>query len=268
MTLPTIASGGQLAYPLEMAVASQGKLYDLEFNTVLTPLTPLNSIFPGLGVSKVIGKDYQVRLPQMNVATAVVSTALIAANSTVATVNGVALAPVVFTVDNATTLAAIAAVIAAAPNVASAVSNGTTTIVVTATQGFSVSVSLVTTLGISQPTWAVTESGANTFYGVAVYIQNKMNLLGAAGSAGPSPYVAGDPVPCLTNGSIWVTVENTVTSDSPVYWRIKASGLNTTLGSFRADADGGTAVLLPATQFQWLRGASAGGLAVLKINLP
>lgn len=265
MTLP---SGGQLSYPLYMTVASAGQLYDLGFNNVLTPVTPINPIFPGLGTAKVIGADYQVRLPAMDIATAVASAALITANSTVATVNGVALAPVVYATSNAATLTAIAALIAAQPNIASAVSNGTDTITVTATQGFAVTVSLVTTAGVSQPTWTVTASGDNVFYGVALYIQNKMNLIDASGSAGGSPYVAGDPVPVLTRGRVWVTVEETVTSDSPVYWRIKANGANTVVGGFRASADGGTAILLSSNQVRWIMGAGAGGLAVLDINQP
>lgn len=264
----TIPSGGQLSYPLYMTVASAGQLYALAFNNVYSPVTPINTIYPGLGVSKVVGADMQVRLPAEDIQTAVVSTALIAANSTVATVNGVALTPVVYATSNAATLTAIAALIAAQPNIASAVSNGTDTITVTATQGFAVTLSLVTTLGVSQPTWAVTASNDNVFYGVAIYIQNKMNLIDASGSAGGSPYVAGDPLPVLTRGQVYVTVEETLTSDSPVYWRIKANGANTVVGGFRASSDSSTAVLLPATQVRWIYGASAGGLAVLEINQP
>jgi hypothetical protein len=250
-----------------MVVGSAGQLYDLGFNNVLTPVVVANNIFPGQGVSKVIGADYQVRLPQTDIATATVSTALITGNSTVATLNGIALAPVVFATNNATTLTAIAALIAAQPGIASAVSDGTSVITVTASQGSGVTLSLVTTAGATQPTWAVVLSGDNVFYGVAIRIQNKMNLYSAAGSAGPSPYIPGDPIPVLTRGRVWVTVENTVTSDSPVYWRVTATVGNPTLGLFRSDSDGGNAVLLPSTNVRWIVGATAGNLAVLDINL-
>lgn len=258
----------QLTYNFLMNVGSAGELYDIGFNNVLTPVSSIEEIPVGLGTAKVIGSDYQVRLPHMNVETAVVSTALITANSTVATVNGIALTPVVFATSNAATLAAIAAAIAAQPNVATAVSNGTDSIVVTADQGFAVTVSLVTTLGASQPTWTVTASTQDIFYGVALYIQNKMNLYGVQGSNGASPYFVGDPVPVLTRGRVWVNVENTVTSDSPVYWRVKPSVSNPQVGGFRSDSDGGNAILIASNQVRWILGATAGNLAVLDINQP
>jgi hypothetical protein len=81
------------------------------------------------------------------------STALITGNSTVVTLNGSALAPVVYSVSNANTLTAIAALIAAQPNIDAAVSNGTNAITITPSDGFGVEASFVTTLGASQPTW-------------------------------------------------------------------------------------------------------------------
>ena len=258
----------QLSYNFLMNVGSAGELYDIGFNNVLTPVSAIEQIPIGLGVAKVIGSDYQVRLPHVNISTNVVSTALITGNSTVATVNGIALAPVVFATSNAATLAAIAAAIAAQPNVASAVSDGTNTITVTAAQGFAVTVSLVTTLGASQPTWTTTASTQDIFYGVALYIQNKMNLLGPQGSNGGAPYFVGDPVSTLTRGRVWVNVENTVSSDTPVYWRVNPTLANPQVGGFRSDSDGGNAILLPSTQVRWILGATAGNLAVLDINQP
>lgn len=258
----------QLSYNFLMNVGSAGELYDIGFNNVLTPVSAVQDIPVGLGVAKVIGSDYQVRLPHMNVSTSVVSTALITANSTVATVNGVALAPVVYATSNTATLAAIAAAIAAVDGVATAVSNGTDTITVTAEQGDAVLVSLVTTLGSSQPTWTTTASTQDIFYGVALYIQNKQNLLGPQGSNGSAPYYVGDPVSTLTRGRVWVTVENTVTSDSPVYWRVKPSVSFPQVGGFRSDSDGGNAILLTSSQVRWILGATAGNLAVLDINQP
>ena len=258
----------QLSYNFLMNVGSAGELYDIGFNNVLTPVSAIEQIPIGLGVAKVIGSDYQVRLPHVNISTNVVSTALITGNSTVATVNGIALAPVVYATSNAATLAAIAAAIAAQPNVASAVSDGTSTITVTAAQGFAVTVSLVTTLGASQPTWTTTASTQDVFYGVALYIQNKMNLLGPQGSNGGAPYFVGDPVSTLTRGRVWVNVENTVSSDTPVYWRVNPTMANPQVGGFRSDSDGGNAILLPSTQVRWILGATAGNLAVLDINQP
>lgn len=77
----------------------------------------------------------------------------VASNSIVATVNGVALDPVVFTTDQATTIALVAAAIAAVPAVASATVTDTQEITVVFNVGSSNVVdSVVTTGGVSQPT--------------------------------------------------------------------------------------------------------------------
>lgn len=81
------------------------------------------------------------------------STDLIASNSTLVTLNGVALTPVVYASSNAATLTAIAALIAAQTGIDSAVSNGTDSILITPSAGFGVEATFVTTLGASQPTW-------------------------------------------------------------------------------------------------------------------
>jgi hypothetical protein len=263
----TIASGGQTSYNFLMNVASQGQLYDIGFNNVLTPVTPIETILMGLGVAKVIGADYQVRLPHQDIVTLTESTSLVTSNSTIVTLNGIALTPVVYATSNAATLTAIANLIAAQPGIATAVSDGTSVITITADQGFAVTATAVTTSGSGQPTWTPAYSNDNVFYGVALYIQNKQNLLGVTGSAGPAPYFPGQPVSTLTRGRVWVTVENTVTSDSPVYWRMIPTVSFPQVGGFRSDSDSGNAILISSTQAKWILGASAGGLAVLDINL-
>jgi len=223
----------------------------------------------GLGVAKVIGQDYQVRLPHVDIAAVTLSAPLSAANSTVVTLNGIALTPVVYATSNAATLTAIASLIAAQDGIASAVSNGTDTITITAEQGFAVTATFVTSSG-SAVTWTTVYTNDNVFYGVALYIQNKQNLLGPQGSAGASPYLVGDPVPVLTRGRVYVEIEagTSVTSDSPVYWRIQATLANPQVGGFRADSDGGTAILLASNIVRWITSASGGSLAVLEINQP
>ncbi len=259
----------QTSYDFLMQVGSAGELYDIGFNNVLSPVCVVDQIFPGLGTAKVIGQDMQVRLPHQDIAVVTASAPLSAANSTVVTLNGIALTPVVYATSNAATMAAIAALIAAQDGIASATSNGTDTITINAEQGFPVTATFVTTSG-SAVTWATVYSNDNVFYGVAVYIQNKQNLLGPQGSAGASPYFPGDAVPVLTRGRIWVTVESgaTVTSDSPVYWRQTATLANPVVGGFRGDADGGTCILLSNGIVRWITSASGGNLAVLEINQP
>jgi hypothetical protein len=267
MTFPP--ASGQLSYNYLMNVAaSAGQIYDIGFNNVLSPVSAIEEIPIGLGTAKVIGADMQVRLPHLDIATVTASVPLVASNSTVVTLNGVALTPVVYATSNAATLTAIAALIAAQDGIASATSNGTDAITITADQGLAVSATFVTTLGSGQPTWTTVYTNDNVFYGVALYIQNKQNLLGPNGSLGGSPYFVGDPVPVMTRGRVWVTVEDAVTSDDPVYWRIKPSVSFPQVGGFRSDADGGNAILLSSNQVRWIIGASAGSLAVLDINQP
>lgn len=259
---------GQTSYNFLMTqAASAGQIYDITFGEVLSPVAAVENIPIGLGVAKVIGQDMQVRLPHVDIVAVTASAPLSAANSTVVTLNGIALTPVVYATSNAATLSAIAALISAQPFIASAVSNGTDTITITAQQGYAVSATFVTSSG-SAVTWSSVYSNDNVFYGVVVYIQNKMNLLGPQGSAGGSPYFIGDAVPTMARGQIWVLAENAVTSDSPVYWRIAPTLSFPQVGGFRSDSDGGNAILLPSTQVRWLIGASAGGLAVLDINQP
>lgn len=258
----------QTVYNFLMNIGSAGELYDIGFNNVLTPVCIVDNIFPGLGVAKVIGQDLQVRLPHQDIVNLGINTPLVTSNSTIVTLNGIALSPVVYATSNTATLAAIAAQIATQPFIASAVSDGSANILVTAQQGYAVSASAVTTLGSGQPTWTATNSGDNVFYGVAVYIQNKMNLYGPQGSAGAAPYIPGDAVSTLTRGRIYVTVENNVTSDSPVYWRIVPTLSNPQVGGFRSDSDSGNAILLPSNQVRWITSATSGNLAVLEINQP
>ena len=256
----------QTSYDFLMNVGSAGQLYDIGFNNVLTPVA-IEDIPIGLGVAKVIGQDYQVRLPHKDIVAVQASTALSAANSTVVTLNDIPLTAVVYLTSNAITLGLIAALIAAQPGIASAVSDGVDTITITAEQGLAVKASFVTTSG-SAVTWTSTYTNDNVFYGVAVYIQNKQNLLGPQGSNGATPYFQGDAVPALTRGRIYVQVEATVTSDSPVYWRFDPTLSNPQVGGFRGDSDGGTCLLISSNQARWIVGATAGNLAVLDINQP
>ena len=263
----------QLVYNFLMNVASAGTIYDLGFNNVMSFLSSAEPIPVGLGVAKVIGADYQVQLPHLDQSILTASTDLVASNSTIVTVNGVALSPVVYLTSNAVTMGLIATAIAAQPNIQSATYPGSgDAITVIASPGYSVSLSAVTTLGSGQPTWSQVQSTREYFYGVALYIQNKANLLGPQGSAGASPYYVGDVVPTMTRGRVWVFPENTVNSDSAVYWRVAPTMSNPQVGTFRGDSDSGNAVIISGagTGVRWILGNAntQGNLAVLEVNLP
>jgi hypothetical protein len=259
---------GQLSYNALMDVASEGLKADSGFDNVLSPRA-FEDIAVGSGVSKVGGVDYQVRLPAQNLATVVLDADLVTSNSIAVTVNGVALTPIVFAVSHDDTMDAIAAAIAAEPNIASATVGDANnrTITVVADQGEVAFVdSFVVTLGASQATATITNTTSDGLYGVALRTQNKMNLYASTGSDGAAPYYEGDCVSMLTKGRVYVYVEDTLDSDDAVYMRFAPNGANTRLGVFRSDDDSGTAVLVPDAV--WRVGASAGGLAVLEINKP
>lgn len=85
----------------------------------------------------------------------------VALNSILSTVDSVPLTPVVFTVNQATTIAAVASMIATATDVVSATVTGARQITVVFAPGVSHVVnSVVTTLGVSQPTATISSSSS------------------------------------------------------------------------------------------------------------
>ena len=114
-----------------------------------------------------------------------------------------------------------------------------------------------------------TTASSGQFFGVSQHVYNIPNNWPIAGNeVGQLPILAGNPVPVLTMGRIYVRAEDVVTAESPVYVRFAANGLNTILGSFRGTDDSGTAVLIPDTQAKWREGNGvAGGIAVLELTL-
>ncbi len=85
-------------------------------------------------------------------------------------------------------------------------------------------------------------------------------------------YKAGEMVSVLRKGRIWVVCEQAVTAlNAGVFVRHTTPGGApplASLGSFRIDADTANATAMPAGTAQWLTLCSAGGLALLQIDLP
>jgi hypothetical protein len=250
-----------------MDIGSAGLIADSGFDNVLSPIA-FENLDIGLGLAKVIGEDYVVRLPQSNLSTIVLNADLVTGNVINVTLNGVALAPITFATSHLATMLAIAAAIQAQPDIFTAVVSdpNNRTITVTADQGkLAITNSFVVTLGASQATATITNSTQDIFYGVGARIQNMPNPLNPLGSFGSPIYLKGDCVSLLTRGRIYVTVEQTVTSDSPVYWRFAANGLLLP-GGFRGDSDSGRAIQIPSARYTF--GATTGALAILEINFP
>lgn len=70
----------------------------------------------------------------------------------------------------------------------------------------------------------------------------------------------------LTQGDIWVEVEEAVAPGDPVFFRHEASGSNTIVGKFRKSADTNTATQITAAR--WTTKTTGAGIATLQINLP
>lgn len=82
-----------------------------------------------------------------------------------------------------------------------------------------------------------------------------------------NPYVAGDPVPVVRQGTMWVICEDAVSPALPVYIRHTTDASGTVIGGFRASAATGAA--LAAAGFRWVSTTTAvNQLAKLEINLP
>lgn len=268
----------QNSYPFNMPLGVPGRIADCGFKNTLNP-TALENIPAALGLLKPFNVDYAVMLPRNDTASSVFSADLVTLNVINATVNGVAITPVVFDTSHLITMQLIADEIAAIPSVQSATVGGLnnrTITIVSVVGTATVVTSFVVTLGATQATVTTTAGQSGVFFGVSQAVYNKMNtwipdtgpnLSRSSGIA--APYYQGNPVPTLTQGRIYVVPEDLVVSNSPVYLRVAANGLNTVLGSFRSDADGGSAILIPATQAIWREGNPVvGEVAVLEINLP
>ena len=268
----------QNAYPFDMPIGIPGRIADCGFKNTLSPQC-LENIPAAVGVMKPFNVDYKIMLPRNDTASSVFSADLITGNTVNATVNGVAITPVVFATSHLLTMQAVANAIAAIPSVASAVVGGASdrTITVISDVGTATNITVFTvTGGASQATITTTASQSGTFFGVTQSIYNKMNAWFpytgpnlALSSGAPNPYFQGEVAPTLTQGRIYVVPETVITSNSPVYLRVAPNGLNTQLGAFRGDADGGSAVLIPVTSAIWREGNGVvGGIAVLELNIP
>ena len=268
----------QTSYPTNMPRGVAGRIADCGFKNTLSPFA-LEAIPPAIGVMKPLNLDYRIMLPRNNTASSVFSEELVLGNVINATVNGVAITPVNFAGTALATMQAIADEIEEIPTVESATVGGAgnLTITIVSVPGTATAVTaFAVTGGATQAAIVTTAGQSGVFFGVTQYIYDNMGAwLPPIGpnlsvTGGPNtPYYEGSVVPTLTQGRIYVTPEDIVTSNSPVYMRIAASGANTQLGAFTGTSDGANTVLIPAAQAIWREGnLFVGDVAVLEINLP
>lgn len=72
-------------------------------------------------------------------------------------------------------------------------------------------------------------------------------------------------VDCISDGRVWVPVEEAVTAGDAAFVRFAAGAGGTQLGAFRKSADSASAVALPNAKY--LTDGSAGGLAVVQFDM-
>lgn len=268
----------QNTYDQNMPKGRLGRFADCGFKNNLSPFA-LEIIDIGLGVLKPFDVDYKIMLPRNDLATNVFSGDLVASNEINVTVNGVAITPVVYAVSHLATMQAIADEIELIPTVASATVGGANdrTITIISVVGNATVISgFLVTLGASQATVTTTLGQNGLFFGVT--LSNYAQYGGSNYPTGPNltssdgdelPYQIGEVVPTLTRGRIYIKPEVVMTSNSAVYLRVAVNGAGTAIGQFLDNADGGNAILIPATTAIIREGnATVGDLAVLEINLP
>lgn len=101
------------------------------------------------------------------------------------------------------------------------------------------------------------------FLGIPIYESSRPPY--AVDANGNSISVAGEPVPVLRKGTIWVDPDVSVVAFTPVYVWVNPGVGNPPAGTFTNAANGGKAVLFP--RGQWLSSSNSGaaGLAILEI---
>lgn len=250
----------QTSYTTEMAIGIAGMLADAGSNDVLSRAAS-GAVPIGVGLARhQATPDSKTRVPKKNYATLAFSADLVTSNSIVVTLNGTALAAVPFATDHLTTMNNIAAAIDAVASIGPVTVGGASnrSIFITGVD-IDVTVSAVVTGGASQATASSTYATADVFQGVSLVPTYEQ-------AAGVVQYDDTKTVNVMTKGRVLVKVEEAVTPTSKVFVRHTINGANVP-GGFRASIDTDKAFEITSGA-RYLSSASAGGLAVLEVNLP
>lgn len=225
----------------------------------------------GRGVSKVIGKDDQVRLPASNSGKLVFAGDLVTSNVVDMDINGVAITSVTFATDHATTMVALAVEIASNADVATAVVDPTDTtsrtIIVTGVDNTVIAITgIAVTAGATQTTGTFTADSADTLYGVAQLSQALEG--GLPGTTSVPEYADKAVANIMRRGEIAVHFETAFNPDSDtLYCRFVAGSATELIGQFRNDSDSGKAYAVSGN-VKVKTTLAAAGLGVLELNKP
>lgn len=248
----------QLNYNFDMVIAQRGMKADSGFDNVLSYNAEENIAF-GMGLVQGVAEN-GCQLPKLNVAVLSFDADFVTGNDIDLDVNGVAITTVPFNTDQATTLADLVAELDSLDNI-SAEGTGAREVTLTGAGIVVLLENIAVTGGASQANGSAAYSNGQGFVGVALLDHAREQTL-----AGVAQYDQFEAVSVMSQGRVYVYVEQAVAVGDPVYLRVNAGGDADELpGQFRMDADGGDAILL--SRVRWLKGAAADGFAVLEINL-
>jgi len=168
----------QTSYSRDFAIGQKGQLADSSFHHIVS-LLGKEDIGIGLGLAKFKGEDNVARLPQINIISLQADADLVTSNSTVASVTIQVFggsevvnttSATVFATDHATTMAAIAAKIAAFTGISSCTVTdaNSRTLYIVAEDNVQISdAEATTTLGGSQAAWTATNDSGDELYAIA-----------------------------------------------------------------------------------------------------
>lgn len=260
----------QLTYALDPDVAYAGLPVNAELEVIESAIA-LESMNFGYAALRADNADHQdsVRTARRNQVTLVFSADIITSNSIAGTVNGVALTATVFATDHATTMAALGAKIVAllaalaTPIVATATVGGASnrTLTIDAEDGSLLAASFVITAGSSQATITITNQTSDLaaqFLGILRFSNQPPRR-----SDGLAGFAAGDAVPVVRRGIVWVPITSDVAEGAAAY-------IDYTAGNEGKFTDVTTApnLAVPTGIFRKAAVASGLSLAQLEINLP
>lgn len=121
-------------------------------------------------------------------------------------------------------------------------------------------------MGANERTCKAPASAGDVAKGIGITPYRATQMPGWPPGGTATHYQAGETIGAISQGRVWVKVEEIVAIGDPVFVRHASGAGGTVLGSFRKSADTATATQL--TGAIYLTAAAAAGLALVEINLP